>query len=81
MNKVEIKIVVEELRTGVSYPEVDTSPLLGCGLSDFPFGKIIRKEVLVMHLRWQCLFFNGMIDEEELCSCLEIFKYKKIIMV
>ena len=81
MNKAEIKTVVKELREGVSYPEVDISPLSGCGLSDFPFGKMIRKEVIVMHLRWQCLFLNGNIDEEELCSCLEIFKWKKIIMV
>jgi hypothetical protein len=81
MNKGELKIVVDELRNGTSYPEVDISPLSGCGLHDFPFGKIIRKEVIVMHLRWQCLFFNGKIDEEELCNCLEIFKWKKVIMV
>jgi hypothetical protein len=81
MNKSEIKIVVEELRQGTSYPDVDISPLTGCGLSDFPLMKMIRKEVIVMHLRWQCLFLNGNIDEEELDNCLQIFKHKKIIMV
>lgn len=81
MNKKEIKQVIDELRNNISYQEVDISLLLGCGLSDFPIGKIIRKEVIVMHLRWQCLFLNGNIDEEELCLNLEIFKTKKIIMV
>lgn len=81
MDKKEIKQVVDELRNDVSYPEVDISPLSGCGLSDFPFGKIVRKEAIVQHLRWQCLMFNGNIDEEELCANLEIFKHKKIVMV
>ena len=81
MTKKEIQIVVNELRDKTSYPEVDISPLTGCALGDFPIGKIIRKEVIVMHLRWQCLFLNGNIDEEELCFNLAIFKEKKIIMV
>ena len=81
MNKAEIKLVVDELREGKSYPETDISPLSGCGLSDFQKGKMIRKEVIVMHLRWQALYLNGNIDEEELSSCLEILKTKKVIMV
>lgn len=81
MNKTEIKLVVNELREGKSYPDTDISPLSGCGLSDFPIGKMIRKEVIVMHLRWQCLFLNGNIDEEELSSCLYILKSKKVIMI
>ena len=81
MTKKEIKEVVNELRAGISYPDTDISPLIGCGLSDFPLKKMIRKEVIVMHLRWQCLFLNGNIDEEELCNCIEIFKDKKIIIV
>jgi hypothetical protein len=81
MTKKEIQIVVNELREKISYPEVDTSPLFGCALGDFPIGKIIRKEVIVMHLRWQCIFLNGNIDEEELCLNLEIFKVKRVIMV
>ena len=39
------------------------------------------KEVIVMHLRWQALYLNGNIDEEELSSCLQILKDKKVIMV
>lgn len=81
MNKSEIKIVVDELRENKSYPEVDISPMSGCGLSDFPSGKIIRKEAIVMHLRWQCMFLNGNIDEEELSYELQLLKTNKIIMV
>lgn len=81
MTKQDLKILVDELRNDVSYPDVDTSPLFGCGLPEFPKRKIVRKEALLMHLRWQCIFLNGNIDEEELCYNLEIFKDKKIIMV
>jgi hypothetical protein len=81
MTKKEIVTVVNELRTNISYPKVDISPLFGCALNDFPLRKMIRKEVIVMHLRWQCLFLNGNIDEEELCYSLEILKDKKVIMV
>lgn len=81
MTKQDLKILVDELRNDVSYPDVDTSPLFGCGLPEFPKRKIIRKEALLMHLRWQCLFLNGNIDEEELCTNLQIFKDKRIIMV
>lgn len=81
MNKKEIKLVVDELRNNTSYPNIDISPLSGCGLSDFPIGKIIQKEVIVMHLRWQALYLSGNIDEEELSSCLDILKTKKVIMV
>lgn len=81
MTKQEIKLVVDELRSGESYPDVSIAPLTGCGLSDFPKRKHIRKEVIVQHLRWQCLFLNGNIDEEELCYNLEILKDKKVIMI
>jgi len=81
MTKTEIKQVVDELRNDISYPDVEISPLTGCGLKDFPLNKMIRKEVIVEHLRWQCLYLNGGIDEEELCNNLEIFKWKKIIMI
>lgn len=81
MTKKEIQTVVNELREGISYPEVDISPLSGCGLPDFPKGKMIRKESIVMHLRWQCLFLNGNIDEEELCNELQLLKENKVIMV
>lgn len=81
MNKADLKIVVDEFREGKSYPGTEILPLEGCGLPDFPIGKIIRKEVIVMHLRWQALYLNGNIDEEELSSCLDILKTKKVIMV
>jgi len=81
MTKHDMQIVVNELRNNISYPDVDSSPLIGCGLQDFPKGKIIRKEVIVQHLRWQCLFLNGCIDEQELSDNLELFKWKKIIMI
>jgi len=81
MTKKEIVTVVNELREGTSYPEVDISPLSGCGLPNFPKNKMIRKEAIVMHLRWQCLFLNGNIDEEELCNDLQLLKENKVIMV
>lgn len=81
MTKKEIQILVNELREDKSYPGTDISPLCGCGLSDFPQHKMIRKEVLVQHLKWQCKYLNGGIDEEELCNCLDNFKNKKIIMI
>lgn len=81
MTKKDFQAVVDDLRNGTSYPGVDISPLSGCGLSDFPLRKIIRKEAIVMHLRWQCLFLNGNIDEEELCNELELLRTNKVIMV
>lgn len=81
MNKKEIKVVVQELIEGIYYPETNIGPLYGCGLDDFPKNKMVRKEVIVMHLRWQCLFLNGNIDEEELTNCLFILKDKKVIMI
>ena len=81
MTKKEIVTVVNELREETYYPDIDISPLSGCGLPDFPKGKMIRKEAIVMHLRWQCLFLNGNIDEEELCNELQLLKDNKVIMV
>lgn len=81
MTKDDFKVVVDDLRNGVSYPETDISPLSGCGLSDFPKRKMVRKEVIVMHLRWQCLYLNGNIDETELSNCLENFKDIKLVMI
>ena len=81
MNKKEIKVVVDELRNNISYDDIDITPMIGCGLSGFEKGKHIRKEVIVMHLRWQCLNLNGSIDEETLINELELLKENKIIMV
>jgi hypothetical protein len=81
MTKADLKLLVNELRQDISYPNVDISPLTGCGLRDFPKCKIIRKEALLMHLRWQCIYLNGGIDEQELTDNLQIFKDKRIIMV
>jgi len=81
MTKKELQIVTEELRQNISYPDVEISSLTGCGLSDFPIGKIVRKEAIVMHLRWQCMYFNGGIDEDQLANELFILKSKKVIMV
>ena len=81
MNKKEIKLVVDELRKGITYPGVETDPLHGCGLIDFPKHKAVRKEVIVNMLNWQCRYLNGYIDEYELDTMIEIFKIKKIIMI
>jgi len=81
MTKKDFQIVVNELRNDVSYPDVDTTPLHGCGLNDYPKRKVICKEVIVQFLRWQCLMMNGNIDEQELNYCLEIFRDKKIVMI
>lgn len=81
MTKEEIKIVVDELREGKYYNEIDISPMSGCGLPNFKKGKMIRKEVIVMHLRWQCININGDINEVELSYELQLLKDNKIIMV
>lgn len=94
MNKYDIKIVVDELREGKSYVvrgDDDRAyldkiyefmmPLEGLGLSDFPHGKIVRKESIVHFLRWQCNRLDGTIDEEELSSILVCLKEKRVIMV
>ena len=81
MTKKELTLVTRELKEGISYPDTDLTPLWGCALSTFPLFKFVSKEVIVMHLRWQCLMFNGNIDEDELSNCLEILKHKKVIMV
>jgi len=81
MNKSDLKTVTDELRRDISYQGVDITPLMGCVLSDYPKGQIIRKEVIVMHLRWQCLFLNGNIDEEQLSDELYNLKRKGVIMV
>lgn len=81
MTKNEIKEVVDDLRNGKTYPGVDTSPIFGIGLSDFPKGKFIRKEVISNYLNWQCMMLNGNIDEAELDECLFCLKDKKVVMV
>ena len=81
MTKKDFKIVVDELRNNVWYADTDVTPLSGCGLPDFPLRKIVRKEVILMHLRWQCVNLDGTIDEEELSNNLQIFKDKKVIMI
>jgi hypothetical protein len=80
MNKKEIKIVVDELRANKRYG-TDTNILDGCGLSDFPKRKMVRKEVIVDFLQYQCRYLNGGIDEEELSSNIETLKVKKVIMI
>lgn len=80
MTKNDIKIIVNELRADISY-DVDDTPLHGCGLPDYRKKQYISKESIVMFLRWQCLMFNGKIDEEELSRCIYILQDKKVIMV
>jgi hypothetical protein len=80
MTKRDVKILIDELRAGKSYPEVDEGSLYGLALPDFPFGKIVRKEAIVKFLNWQCGRFDGTIDEEELENCIQLFYMKKVIM-
>ena len=81
MTKVEIKEVVNDLRNGKTYPGVDTSPLFGLALSDFPKGKYVRKEVISNLLNWQCQLLNGEIDENELDECITWLREKRVVMV
>jgi len=81
MTKADIVEVVNDLRNGKTYPGVDTSPLLGLALSDFPKRKIVRKEVISNLLNWQCMLLNGNIDENELVDCISWLKEKKVVMV
>lgn len=81
MTKNDVQIVVSELKDGVSYPDVDISPLTGCGLPDFPDRKFVSKEVVVSHLRWQCLQFNGEIDENQLSEEIAVLRAKRVVMI
>lgn len=81
MNKPEIKTVVEDLRNHKTYPGVDTEPLHGLALSDFPSGKYVRQEVISNFLNWQCAYMDGTFDEPELDNCLYLLKKKRVIMV
>ncbi len=81
MTKAEIKEVVDDLRNGKTYSGVDTSPLLGLALGDFPKGKFVRKEVISNLLNWQCQLLNGEIDENELDDTLRWLKEKRVVMV
>jgi hypothetical protein len=81
MLKIEMKIVVDELRNHKYYENIDIVPLFGIGLSDFPKGKYVTKEAIVNFLGQQCRYFNGGIDENELTNCLFLLKEKRVIMV
>ena len=81
MTKADIIQVVDDLRNGKTYPGVDTSPLFGLALSDFPKGKFVRKEVISNMLNWQCMLLNGNIDENELDDCIVWLKQKKVVMI
>ena len=81
MTKAEIREVVDDLRNGKTYPDVDTSPLYGLALEDFPKGKYVRKEVISNMLNWQCMLLNGEIDEDELDNCLRWWKEKRVVMI
>ena len=81
MNKADVKTVIDELRKDVSYPNVDIDPLYGCGLPDFPDRKFVRKEVIVNHLRWQCLQLNGDIDENQLTEEIAVLRRKRVVMI
>ena len=81
MTKSEIQIVVDDLRNGKTYPGVDTEPLYGLALNDFPKGKFVRREAIANLLSWQCQLLNGTIDEAELSDTLHLLKKKKVIMV
>jgi len=85
MNKKDLKLVVDELRAGKSYPDVDDSALHGIALSDFPKGKVVRKEAVVRFLNYQCRWLfaqdDSEFDEEELTNCLGWLKEKRVVMV
>ena len=81
MTKQDVKVVVDEVRKGVQYPDVDDTPLHGLALPDFPYGKHVRKEVIVRFLNWQSCYIGGGIDEVELTEDLRLLKQKKVIMV
>jgi hypothetical protein len=81
MTKADIKEVVDDLRNGKTYSGVDTSPLFGLALDDFPKGKYVRKEVISNLLNWQCMLLNGEIDEEELDNTLTWLKEKRVVMI
>lgn len=81
MNKNDVKTVVDELRNDVSYPDTDITPLFGCGLPDFPDRKFVSKEVIVSHLRWQCMQLNGNVDENQLTEEIQVLRDKRVVMI
>lgn len=81
MTKQEAQDVVNELRIGKVYPNVDIEPLHGVGTHDFPTGKMVTKECIVNFLNYQCMMLNGAIDQQELSNCLASLKLKKVVVV
>ena len=82
MTKSEIKEVVRDFledKVDRSTSLDDLFETMG-GCAYWTEKKMIRKEMLVRHLGYQCKQFNGGIDEKELQECCEIFR-TKILMV
>ena len=81
MTKADIKILMNELRQGKTYEDVEDTPLHGLALDDFPDRKTVRKEAIVQFLNWQTRCLNGTIDEEALVEHIALLQAKKVVMV
>ncbi|MCP3681271.1 MAG: hypothetical protein GY861_01145 [bacterium] len=86
MNKSEIRKLVSSLNLSID-AKTTTSfnpakhPLNGIGCSDFPLRKPVTFNAILEYLKWQCVQFNGEINQLELSDCLELLKKKKVICI
>ena len=81
MTKSEIKEVVRDFIAGVE-PDITLDNLFDTmgGCAYWTEKKHITKEMLIKHLRYQCYYLDGSINNEALSESCEIFK-TKIIMI
>jgi len=87
MTKKDSERLMNDLRNGVKFGESLSEihdlcePLEGLGTRDFEDGKFVSYESVLTFLRWQCMQFNGQIDQDELSDCLGLLKRKRVAIV
>lgn len=79
MTKEQFSAALAIARSDRDLSTVDDSILYGCGLSDFQPVTVTIEPVAKM-LRWQCLQFNGEIDQNELNNMKSIFRRKVFVV-
>lgn len=53
-------------------------PLIGIGLPEFENGKIVSLRAATAFMRYQCLRFDGTIDETEFTEMCRLLKEKRV---
>jgi len=78
MTKTEIKEVVRDFIDGKTDSRItlgDVSDNMG-GCLYWTKKQMIRKEMIVRFLDFQCRYFDGRVNDQELATCCYIFKNK-----